>query len=79
VESFFFVAAAEYSQLFCELLRKYLLVNELHIAHIIRWVLFRQQFSVAESCMHGSLFMQEKSKKVILLVSTLTMWRCAAK
>jgi len=36
VESFFFVAAAAYSQLFCELLGKYLLVNKLHIAHIIR-------------------------------------------
>ena len=36
VESFFFVAAAAYSQLFCELLGKYLLVSELHIVHIIR-------------------------------------------
>jgi len=25
-----------YSQLFCELLGKYLLISELHIAHIIR-------------------------------------------
>jgi len=55
----FFVAAAVYSQLFCELLGKYLLVSELHIAHIIRWVcLFPQQFSVAECCMRGSLFLQ---------------------
>jgi len=38
VESFFFVAAAAYSQLFCEceLLGKYLLINELYIADIIR-------------------------------------------
>jgi len=35
VESFFFVAAAAYSELFSELLGKYLLVSELHIAHII--------------------------------------------
>jgi len=36
VEAFFFVAAAAYSQLFCELLGKYLLVSELHNAQIIR-------------------------------------------
>jgi len=36
VEFFFFVAAAAYSQLFCELLGKYLLVSELHIARIIK-------------------------------------------
>jgi len=36
VKSFFFVAAAAYSQLFCELLGKYRLVSELHIAHVIR-------------------------------------------
>jgi len=36
MESFFFVEAAAYSELFCELLGKYLLVRELHIAHIIR-------------------------------------------
>ena len=35
VKSFFFVATAAYSQLFCELLGKYILVSELHIAHII--------------------------------------------
>jgi len=35
VESFFFGAAAAYSQLFCELLGKYLLVSELHVADII--------------------------------------------
>ena len=44
VESFFFVAAAAYSQLFCELLGKYLLVSELHIAHIIRCVFFDNSF-----------------------------------
>jgi len=36
MESFFFVAAHAYSQLFCELLGKYFFVSELHIAHIIR-------------------------------------------
>jgi len=36
VESFFFVAAAAYSQLFCELLGKYVFVSELHNAYIIR-------------------------------------------
>jgi len=36
VESFSFVVAAAYSELFCELLGKYLLVSKLHIAHIIR-------------------------------------------
>ena len=36
VESFFFVEAAAHSQLFGELLGKYLLVSELHNAHIIR-------------------------------------------
>jgi len=35
-EAFFFVAAAAYSQLFCGLLGKYLLMSELdNIAHII--------------------------------------------
>ena len=53
----FFVVAAAYNQLFCELMGKYLLVSELHNTHIIRWV-FWQQFSVAESCMRSSLFMQ---------------------
>jgi len=43
-ESFFFVAAAAYSQLFCELLGKYLVVSKLHIAHIIRWVFFYNNF-----------------------------------
>ena len=57
VESFFFVAAAAYSALFCELMGQYLLVRDLHNAHIIRRI-FRRQFSVAESCMRGSLFMQ---------------------
>ena len=36
VEFFFCVAAAAYSELFCELLGKYLLVSELHNADIIR-------------------------------------------
>jgi len=62
VKSFFFVATAalysQYSQLFCELLDKYLLVSELHIAHIIYMSIFGQQFSVAESCVRSSLFMQ---------------------
>jgi len=60
-----FVAAAAlaYSQLLCELLGKYLLVSELHNAHIVRQVCFRLQFSVAESWMAvwvwcGSLFTQ---------------------
>ena len=44
VESFFFVAAAAYSQLFCELLGKYLLVSKLHNAHIIRGVYFDNNF-----------------------------------
>jgi len=44
VKSFFFVATAAYSQLFCELLGKYLLVSELHIAHIIIWVFFHNNF-----------------------------------
>jgi len=42
----FFVAAAAYSQLFCGLLGKYLLVSELNNADIIRRVFFRLQFSV---------------------------------
>jgi len=44
MESFFFVEAAAYSELFCELLGKYLLVRELHIAHIIRQVFFDNSF-----------------------------------
>ena len=36
MESFFFVAAAAYSQLFCESLGKDILVSKLLIAHIIR-------------------------------------------
>jgi len=36
----FFVAAAAYSQLLCGLLGKYLLVSELHNAHIVRQVFF---------------------------------------
>jgi len=44
VESFFFVAAAAYSQLFCEMLGKYLLNSELHIAYIIIWVFFNNDF-----------------------------------
>jgi len=35
VESLFFVAAAAYSQLFCELLGKYLLVSELRNAQLL--------------------------------------------
>jgi len=41
VKSFFFVATAAYSR---ELLDKYLLVSELHIAHIIRWVFLDNNF-----------------------------------
>jgi len=44
VESFFFDVAAAYSQLLCELLGKYLLVSELHIAHIIIGVFFDNNF-----------------------------------
>jgi len=44
LQSFFFVAAAVYSQLFCELLGKYLLVSELHNAHIIRQSFFDYNF-----------------------------------
>ena len=63
MESFFFVAAAAYSQLICRLPGKYLLVSELNNAHIVRQVFFRLQFSAAESWMAvsvvlGSLFMQ---------------------
>jgi len=58
VKSFFFVATAAYRQLFCELLGKYLLVSELHYCSHHHMSIFRQQFSVAESCMHGGLFMQ---------------------
>jgi len=43
--------AAAYSQLLCELLGKYLLVSELHNAHVVRQVVFRLQFSAAESWM----------------------------
>jgi len=35
-KSFLFVVAAAYSQLLCGLLGKYLLVSELHNAHIVR-------------------------------------------
>jgi len=35
VKTFFFVATATYSQLFCELQGKYLLVSKLHIVYII--------------------------------------------
>jgi len=45
MESFFFVAAAAYSQLFCESLGKDILVSKLLIAHIIRWVFFDNNFS----------------------------------
>ena len=48
---FLFVAAAAYSQLLCELLGKYLLVSELHNAHIVRQVFFQLEFSAAESWM----------------------------
>ena len=44
VKSFFFVAAAAYTQLFCELLGKYILVSELHIAHITIGVFFDNNF-----------------------------------
>jgi len=51
VKFFLFVAAAVYSELLCELQGKYLLVSELHNAHIVRQVLFPLQFSAAESWM----------------------------
>jgi len=62
-KSFLLVVAAAYSQLLCELMGKYLLVSELHNAHIVRQVFLQLQFSVAESWMvvwvlRGSLFMQ---------------------
>jgi len=41
---FFFVAAAAYSQLFCGLLGKYLLVSKLGNAHIIRQMIFDYNF-----------------------------------
>jgi len=57
VKSFFFVATATYSQLFCGLLGKYLLVSELHIAHIIIGVFFDNSFqSLNLACV--VLFMQ---------------------
>jgi len=43
-KSFLFVAAAAYSQLLCGLLGKYLLVSELHNAHIVRQVFFDYTF-----------------------------------
>ena len=60
---FLSVAAAACSQLLCELLGKYLLISELHNAHIVRQVFFRLQFLAAESWMavwvlRGSLFRQ---------------------
>jgi len=48
LRSLLFAAAAAYSHLLCELLGKYLLVTELHNAHIVRQVSFRLQFSAAE-------------------------------
>jgi len=51
VKSFLSFAAAAYSRLLCELLGKYLLVSELHIAHVVRQVFFPLQFSAAESWM----------------------------
>jgi len=42
-KSFLFVAEAVFSKLLCELLGKYLLVSELHNAHIVK------QFTAAES------------------------------
>jgi len=50
-KSFLFVAAAAYSQLLCGLLGKYLLINELHNAHIVSKYFFGLQFSEAESWM----------------------------
>ena len=58
---FLFVAAAAYSQLLCELLGKYLLVSELHTAHIVREVFFRLLFSVAESRMESCVAVCSRS------------------
>ena len=44
IESFFFVAAIAYSQLFCELLGKCLLLSELQNAHMVRQVFFDYRF-----------------------------------
>jgi len=61
-KSFLFVVTAAYSELLCVLLGKYLLVSELHNAHIVRQVFFRLQFSAAESMavlvLRGSLLTQ---------------------
>jgi len=43
-KSFLFVAAAAYSQLLCGLLGKYLLIRELHNAHVVRQVFFDYNF-----------------------------------
>jgi len=43
-KSFLFVVAAVCSQLLCGLLSKYLLVSELHNAHIVRLVFFDYNF-----------------------------------
>jgi len=51
VKSFLFVVAAAYSHLLCELLGKYLLVNEFHNAPIVRQVFPTIQFLAAESSM----------------------------
>ena len=61
-KAFFLVAAAAYSQLFCELLGTCLLVSKLNNAHISRRVFCQLRFSVAESSttvwvVNGSLFM----------------------
>jgi len=56
-KAFFFVVAAAYSQLFCGLLSKHLLVSELNNAHIIRRVFLDYNFQwmtlawQLESCM----------------------------
>jgi len=59
---FLFVAAAAYSQLLCGLLGKYLLVSELHNAHIVRQVFFDYNFqplNLGWQCvLRGSLFTQ---------------------
>jgi len=38
VESFFFVAAAAYSEIFCDFVGKYLYVIKLHNAHIMQFL-----------------------------------------
>jgi len=88
VKSFFFVATTAYSQLCCELLGKYmyLLVSELHDAHIIMWAFFDNNFQslnlacvVVCSCSSWAwrfledIFHKVGSQRIYGVVGTLTI------